>query len=52
VHKILIETLNYFGFSQVYYASNHNITVNILPQENRTPSDMQMYIYKEILATP
>jgi hypothetical protein len=52
VHKILIETLNYFGFSQVYYASNQNITVNILPQENRTPSDMQMYIYKEILATP
>jgi hypothetical protein len=49
VHKILIETLKSFGFSQVYYASNQNITVNILPQENRTPSDMQMYIYKEIL---
>jgi hypothetical protein len=49
VHKILIETLNYFGFSHVYYASNQNITANILPQENRTPSDMQMYIHKEIL---
>jgi hypothetical protein len=44
-----LEHLIFFGFAQVYYASNQNINTNILPQENKTPSDMQMYIHRRIL---